>query len=320
MSEENWDVIIVGAGPAGLSAALVLGRCCRSVLLCDRGTPRSWASKAMHAFVTRDGVPPSEFRRLACAELENYANVSFWQGEVKRASRDVAGFRVHLARRTVHARKLLLATGVFDQLPAIPGFTELFGTSVFPCPYCDGWEYRGRAVAVYGKRRRGFEMARALTAWTRDIVLCTDGPAGLDVQAKKHLERNGVEVLPERIERLAIEDGRLKDVVFRSGRRIGREAVFFDTRSQLQSSLMEQLGCSFERGGRVKSGKYEATTVPGVYAAGNVIQDVQLSIIAAAEGARAAFGINRALTREDFERAATGRKRIDHPRHEDRRS
>ena len=320
MRDGSWDVIIVGAGPAGLSAALVLGRCCRSVLLCDRGTPRSWASKEMHAFVTRDGVPPSDFRRLAFAELVNYPNVSFWQGEVKRASRNSAGFRVHLARRTVHARKLLLATGVFDQLPAIPGFTELFGTSVFPCPYCDGWEYRGRAVAVYGKRRRGFEMARALTAWTRDIVLCTDGPAGLDAQAKKHLERNGVEVLPERIERLAIKGGRLKDVVFRSGRRISRAAVFFDTRSQLQSSLMEQLGCSFERGGRVKSGKYEATTVPGVYAAGNVIQDVQLSIIAAAEGARAAFGINRALTREDFERAATGRKRIGHPRAEDRRS
>ena len=170
--------------------------------------------------------------------------MSFWPGEVKRASRDSAGFRVHLARRTVHARKLLLATGVFDQLPAIPGFTELFGTSVFPCPYCEGWEYRGRAVAVYGKRRRGFEMARALTAWTRDIVLCTDGPAGLDVQAKKHLERNGVEVLPERIERLAIEDGRLKDVVFRSGRRIGREAVFFEHAVAAPVQLMEQTGAA----------------------------------------------------------------------------
>ena len=133
-----WDIVIVGAGPAGLSAALILGRCCRRVLLCDRGTPRSWASKSMHAFTTRDGVPrPEEFRRLASRELRRYPNVAYWRGEVTDAARAGTGFIVRLGRRRVRARKLLIATGVLDQVPPVDGFAELFGISLFQCPYCD---------------------------------------------------------------------------------------------------------------------------------------------------------------------------------------
>ena len=303
-----WDVVIVGAGPAGLSAALVLGRCCRSVLVCDRGTPRSWASKAMHGFISRDGVAPSTFRRRARKELSRYPNVHYWRGEVKRVVRGNAAFGVYLQRRMVHARKLLLATGVFDQLPAVPGFETLFGRSVFPCPYCDGWEYRGRPVAVYGRGARGFEMTRALTAWTNDIVLCTDGPSRLSDAAIQQLKRKRVAVLKGRIDRLSIVGSRLNEVVFTNGDRLRRDALFFDTPSRPQSTLMAQLGCSLDRHGRIRCGQYEATSVPGVFAAGNVLSDVQLSIVAAAEGARAAFGINRALTREDFDGRKQPRK------------
>ena len=305
-----WDVVIVGAGPAGLSAALVLGRCCRSVLVCDRGTPRSWASKAMHGFISRDGVAPSTFRRTARKELSRYPNVHYWRGEVKRVVRGDNAFGVYLQRRIVRARKLLLATGVFDQLPAIPGFETLFGRSVFPCPYCDGWEYRGRPVAVYGRGSRGFEMTRALTAWTNDIVLCTDGPSRLSGAALQQLKRKHIAVRSGRIEQLSIVDRRLNEVVFGNGERLKRDALFFDTPSRPQSTLMVQLGCSMDRHGRIRCGQYEATSVPGVFAAGNVLSDVQLSIVAAAEGARAAFGINRALTREDFDgRKARGNRR-----------
>jgi thioredoxin reductase len=314
-----WDVVIVGAGPAGLSAALVLGRCCRSVLVCDRGTPRSWASKAMHGFISRDGVAPSAFRRRARKELSRYPNVHYWRGEVKRVVRGGVAFGVYLQRRIVHARKLLLATGVFDQLPAIPGFETLFGRSVFPCPYCDGWEYRGRPVAVYGRGTRGFELTRALTAWTNDIVLCTDGPSRLSGAAMQQLQRKHIAVMSGRIERLSIVGRRLNEVVFTNGDRLRRDALFFDTPSRPQSTLPAQLGCSLDRHGRIRCGQYEATSVPGVFAAGNVLSDVQLSIVAAAEGARAAFGINRALTREDFD----GRKQPRQPtrrRGDDRQS
>lgn len=313
-ARRSWDVVIVGAGPAGLSAALVLGRCTRSVLICDRGTPRSWASKAMHGFITRDGVPPGEFQRLAHEELKRYKTVRFWRGEVADAvSRPAGGFDVLVGKEIVHSRKLLLATGVMDRLPGIEGLLELFGTSVFQCPYCDGWEVRGQPIAAYGKKRRGMEMARALTAWSSDILLCSDGPSGFGDKDRRNFERNGIRLVEDKIERLQSVDGRLKAIVFRTGRSIARKALFFDTPARGQSALTEKLGCSFNRHGGVKCGKYEATSVPGVYVAGNIIKDVQLSIVAAAEGARAAFGINRALTREDFERRATGVRRVEHP-------
>jgi thioredoxin reductase len=314
-----WDIVIAGAGPAGLSAALVLGRARRKVLLCDTGTPRSWASKEMHGFLTRDGIAPAQFLRLARQELVRYPSVVFRAAEITAAARNAAGhFTVTMRKgRAVHCRKLLIATGVFDHLPKLDGIEKFFGTSVFQCPYCDGWEMRDAPIAVYGKRRRGFEMARAMTAWTSNIVLCTDGAARHSATEKTHLQRNGITVIEDRIERLEGTRGRLREIVFRGGRRLKRSALFFDTPSSSQSKLAETLGCQFARHGGVKCGQYEATSVPGVFVAGNIIKDVQLVIVAAAEGTRAAFGINRALTREDFDRRATGSRHIQHPPLED---
>ena len=295
-------MIIVGAGPAGLSAALVLGRCTRSVLVCDRDTPRSWASKAMHAFITRDGISPRLFRLKAINELQRYRSVRFWRGEIVDAVRlKRGGFKVRVGGNTVRCRKLLLATGVMDELPDIPGFVELFGKRVFQCPYCDGWEFRDTPVAAYGRKLRGLEIARALTAWSNDILLCSDGPSGLSPGDRRQLGRNGIEICEKKVDRLE-SSGSDVNVVFRDGESACRSALFFDMPVRDQSSLAARLGCSFNRQGGVVCGKYEATNVPGLHVAGNIIKDVHLSIVAAAEGARAAFGINRALTREDFER------------------
>jgi thioredoxin reductase len=305
--QNPWDVIIVGAGPAGLSAALILGRCCRSVLICDRGTPRSWASKAMHGFITRESMPPDEFRRAALQELSAYPNVTFRRAEATGALRSGDGFLVDFAGSREPCRKLLIATGVMDELPAIEGFVDAFGISAFQCPYCDGWEARERRVAIYGRGQRGYEMARAFTAWSRDIVLCTDGASRFRPEQREHLRRNDIAVIEARISRLEFaQPGQVSHVVFADGQRVACEAIFFDTPSHGQSRLTEQLGCRFNRQGNVLCGKYEATSVPGVYVAGNIIRNVQLSIVAAAEGANAAFGINLALTREEFARRATG--------------
>ncbi len=299
---EGWDVVIVGGGPAGLSAALVLGRARRSVLVCDKGTPRNWASRHMHGFITRDGVDPREFRDLAHQELARYDQVELRSAAVVAVSplKAGGGFEVKLSRgATVRARKLLLATGVFDRLPSVPGLAKLFGTSVFQCPYCHGWEFRDGAVAVYGRGKRGFEMARAMTAWTADIVLCTDGEI-VAPTAQRQLQRNGIQVRTAAIAKLEARGGQLSRIVFRDGEKLARDALFFDTPSAEQSALSRAIGCEYGDHGGVKCGQYSSTSVPGVYAAGNITRDVQLAIVAAAEGTRAAFGINRALTREDF--------------------
>lgn len=312
---KHWDVVIAGAGPAGLSAALVLGRACRSVLVCDRGTPRSWASKRMYAYLSRDSISPARFRQIGRRELARYPDVELQDVEVIQAKRKGRWeFEVTLSGGVrVACRKLLIATGMMDILPPIPGFERLFGHSVFQCPYCDGWEMRGKALAVYGRGQRGFEMARALTAWTDDLVLCTDGRTRLTSAERRQLERNRIRLVEKRIEALEGVRGKLQRVLFHDGERLARDGMFFNTPSRPQSRLAESLGCRYGRHGGVLCGQYEATSVPGVFVAGNIIRDVQLSIVAAAEGARAAFGINRALTREDFEQRATGRRTIEHP-------
>ena len=269
----------------------------------------------MHAYLSRDGIVPSRFLDLGRKEVLKYPGVRFAPVEVLTARRVGTGFRVQLSGgKAVTARKLLIATGLFDILPRIPGFDELFGRSVFQCPYCDGWEMRNRPTAVYGRGARGLHMARAMTAWCDDLLLCTDGRSGYSDLQRRQLERNGIRLVEKRVVRLEGTRGRLRAVVFKDGDRIEREALFFDTPSRSQSKLAESLGCRFGRDNGVLCGDYEATSVPGVFVAGNIIRDVQLSIVAAAEGARAAFGINRALTREDFERRATGRRRIEHPK------
>ena len=320
MHGEHWDTIIIGGGPAGLSAGLVLGRCCRRVLICDAGHPRNRASNALHGFLTRDGVAPSEFLEVARQQLQRYDNVKLVNAEVTDVSRESKNlFRVVLNDdRSELARKILIATGVVDQLPAIRRIEEYWGKSVHQCPYCDGWELRGAPMAVYGKRARGLEMARALTAWTSDIALCTDGRSGFSEEVRTHLQRNGVEVIEERLVELEGQDGQLEALVFDGGRRLPRRALFFDTPCVSRMELARKLGCQITRKGAVRCGEYEATSVPGVFVAGNLIKDVQLVIVAAAEGTRAAFGINRSLTREDFERRATGVVHVEHPDVDDR--
>jgi thioredoxin reductase len=315
MDREAWDAIIVGGGPAGLSAALVLGRCRRSVLVCDAGHPRNERALEMHAFPTREGLPPQEFLQILRDELQRYPSVQLWLDETVTAARKCShDFSVTLGSgKTARCRKLLLATGVRDDLPKLDGLQELYGRSVHHCPYCDGWEVRDQPIAIYGRRNRAFEMARAMTAWSNDLVLCTNGASGLQAEQKRQLSRNGVRLIEDRIERLIGNNGQLDAILFEDGRRLPRRALFFDMPSHPESELTRQLGCRIRRDGTVHCSVYEATDVPGVFIAGNLAGDVQLVVVAAAEGTKAAFGINRALTREDFELNATGRKIIEHP-------
>lgn len=295
-----FDVIIVGAGPAGLSAALILGRCRRKVLVCDAGRPRNSASRALHGFLTRDGVEPAEFIRIGREQLRPYTTIQLRSEEVTHARQIDNGFEVKVAGDVVPARKLLLATGVVDRLPDVEGLETFYGRSVFHCPYCDGWELRDQPLAIYGKEDRGAGLALELTGWSRDLIVCSDGPATISAAERKQLEQLNIPLREERISRLEGTDGQLERIVFDSGEHILRRGMFFNTGQDQHCDLAASLGCDFTDRGAVRTGDYEMTNVPGLFVAGDASRAVQLVIIAAAEGAEAAFAINKALIKDDL--------------------
>lgn len=296
-----FDAVIVGAGPAGLSAALLLGRCRRRVLVCDEGRPRNAASRALHGFLTRDGIPPAELLRLGRVQLEPYTTVESRSVTVTDVKRVDDGFEVTLSDGTsVATRKLLLATGVIDQLPTVPGMHDFYGSSLFHCPYCDGWELRDQPLAIYGRGEHGKGLALELTAWSAQLFLCTDGPSGLDDHDVERLRRHDIAIYENAIAGLEGTGGVLERVRFTDGTSVSCRGMFFSTGEHQRSGLPAQLGCEFTPKGAVSTGEYEATNIPGLYVAGDASRFVQLAIVAAAEGTEAAFAINTALLKEDL--------------------
>jgi thioredoxin reductase len=305
MSDESprltYDCIVVGAGPAGWSAALMLGRCRRSVVVCDAGNPRNSRSAGVHNYLTRDGIAPGEFLRLARRELGRFPSVEFREVEVLDATRSPDGFRVVCADgQQISARKLLLATGVVDELPDVPGLADFYGISIHHCPYCDAWEWKDQPVGVYGRGDDASALALALTVWTDDLVLCSDGPSELSEDHLEQLSRQGIEVREERIARLEGQGGRLQRIVFENGESLSRRALFVCCPQHQGSALARKLGCRFTSKGAVDTGSSEATDVPGLYVAGDASREAQFAIVAAAEGAEAGMAINKALLKEDL--------------------
>ncbi|KMO38388.1 NAD(P)/FAD-dependent oxidoreductase [Methylobacterium aquaticum] len=306
------DVIIVGGGPAGLSAALLLGRCRRRVLLIDAGHPRNAVTPRMNGFLGRDGHAPGSLRDEGRRELAAYDTVEIWDGRVVDAVRAPDSFGVVMEdQRRADARRMILATGLRTELPAIEGFSEYWGHGVHHCPYCDGFENRDRPLAIYGPgepgkdtgksagKSAGMGLALELTAWRRDLTLLTDGPGCLDAPERDRLARHGIRIEERGIARLEGEGGRFCRVRLRDGTALPCAALFFTTGPCIPSPLVERLGCDLSRKGTVPTGEYEETNVPGLYVAGDASRRVQLAIVAAAEGALAAFAINTELLREE---------------------
>ncbi len=293
----TYDCIIVGGGPAGLSAALILGRCLRNVLVIDGGEPRNRHSHAMHGYLTRDGIPPGDFLRLSRQELVTYRTVTLRQGQVVRAARERGDFVVECSDGAVlGSATLLLATGVQDDIPAIDGLAELYGKSVHHCPYCDAWEWRGQAIAVYAKGGgSGAGLAIRMTVWTDDVVLCSDGPAEIAPETRRQLDALHIGVRQERLIRLEGAEGCLERVVFDSGEAITRRALFLCIGQSQASDLADQLGCRLNDRGTVETGRAESTNVPGLFVCGDASKDAQFVVVAAAEGAEAAIAINQSL-------------------------
>jgi len=300
------DTIIVGGSPAGLSAALVLGRCLRNVVVCDAGHPRNEPARIFNGYLSRDGSSPREFLDVSRDQLRRYETVQVRQAFVTDVRRGADQFAAVLeSGERLFARTLLIATGVVDELPEIENFPQFYGKSAHSCPYCDGWEVRGQPLAVIGETQGAADLAIELLLWSTNIALCTNAvAASYNEKAARTLQRVGVKIVTKRIARLEGKDGELEGVRFTDDTILFRKALFFSPGQFQRSSLAEKLGCDFcPEDGCIQCGEGTATCVPGVYAAGNCSTGVQLVIAAVAEGMQAAFAINNALLEAD---AASG--------------
>lgn len=298
----DYDVIIVGGGPAGLSAALLLARARRHVLVCDEGAQRNRFSQALHGFITRDGTNPSEFIELAKRDVEKYKTVHHRQCRVMNAQAIDGGFRVTFedALADSTCKKLLVATGVIDELPALPGIDKYFGHSVFHCPYCDGWEFSGKRICAFGKGENGRQLALELLGWTEDVILATNGASELEQEHYDQLTKCGITVIEEPITRLVGEEGKLQSLVFQNGAKEQCDVMFFKTDRYQKSLLADKLGCAMDGGGLYETQKFESTNIPGLFVAGDACHSLHMVAVAAASGCEAGFAINTQLLKEQI--------------------
>ena len=285
------DAVVVGGGPAGLSAALVLGRARRRVLVVDTGRPANVKSSAIGGLLGQSGVAPVELRRAGREQLMELPTVELRDAAVIDAGPGSDGLGVSLSDgSTLRTRALVLAHGLSYEPPALPGIEPLWGRSVFHCPFCDGWEVRDRALAVHGNGPEAVRSALVVSGWSRDLVLLTDGPARFGDAERASLAAAGVRVREEPIRRLAGDDGTLDRIEFASGPAEQRDAMFVRTRREQPNGLAGALGCELTAGGTIETDGDGRTAVAGVYAAGDTATE-QLRSVAAAigTGSRAAL-------------------------------
>ncbi len=289
MPEDVLDVVIIGGGPAGLSAALLLGRCRRKVVVVDAGRQRNRPALAAHSFFTRDGASPVDLLRIAREQLEPY-EIAVKDDEAISVDRLSAGFLVRTKNGlALRGKKLLVATGVRDRVPDVAGIDVLFGKSVFVCPYCDGWENRDRRLAAWTRADGAVKHGLALLTWSPDVAVLTNGDALAEAD-RERLRAEGVAAHEERVIGLDRDGGRLLAVRLASGARIERDALFVHLGEEPAAPFAAELGCKLQG--------CERTDVPGVWVAGDLSHDTHLVAVAVAEGAKAACAINRELREE----------------------
>jgi thioredoxin reductase len=306
----QYDVVIIGGGAAGLSAALVLSRARRSVLVVDAGQPRNAPASHMHGYLSRDGIAPSDFGAAGRREVRSYGG-EIVEGTVTNLVPDGRiGFWVLLAGgRRISARRLLVTTGLRDELPDVTGLRERWGIDVLHCPYCHGYEVRDRQLGVLGGTPGAVRYAQIVRQWTHDLVYFT-APGLLTVTERNQLLARAIGVVEGTIDELVIDDAdHLRGVQMHDGCVIPRDALFVPPRFIPNSSLLADLATDLDADGWVTTDPTGRTSVAGVWAAGNVVDPRAQVITAAGSGSAAALALNADLVEEDVRNAVRG---LDH--------
>lgn len=304
LSDEHVDALVVGGGPAGLSAALMLGRSRRSVLVVDAGQPRNAPAAGVHGFLTRDGTPPDELLALGRAEVAAYG-VTVVDGRVETATRIGDRFRVEVGGVVVHARRLVVTTGLVDILPDVPGVAERWGRDVLHCPYCHGWEVRDRVVGVLATGPLALHQASLFRQLTDHVIVLRHTTDDLSADEVAGLRSRGVEFVDGEVACLEADLDHLTGVRLADGRRVALEALVTAPRFTVDSPLLRGLGVELADhpsglGHHVETDMMGRTHVAGVWAAGNVTDPMAQVVAAAAQGTRVGAALNADLIADDM--------------------
>ena len=303
MESKLHDVVIIGGGPAGLNAALVLGRARKQVVVIDEGRPRNAVTREAHGFLTRDKISPAEFRRLAVEEISAYPSVSFVTDTAVSIAGEDGHFQVTVAKgATFASKKVLFAVGMKDRPLPIPGLTEVYGKSAFVCPYCDGWELRDEPLVIINKGADLMHFAPIISGWTNRFTICTNGPDELKEADREELRRHQVPLFESPIRSIDASDGIVRQVMLEDGTTIPCRGIFFKPELVTGSDLPHAIGCEITESGEIAVDQFGKTNVPGVYSAGDAASRVHQAIAAAAMGAFVAAAMNNEMNQEAWNR------------------
>lgn len=297
------DVTVIGGGPAGMAAALVAGRGRKQVVLFDEEIPRNRVTHESHAYLTRDGVTPAEFRQAGRKDLEKYPTIQTEKKRVVSIERikETNHFMLKTDTiETIETKRVILTTGLKETLPNVPSIHYFYGKSIFSCPFCDGWEMKDRSLIVIVQTEKALHLIKLLKNWSSDLTLATNGKELFDEEQKAMLKRNAIQLKEETIQELKGTDGKLESVIFDGGEEVTFTGGFCETHLEDATPFVKQLGLNLNERGFVETDQLGRTNVAGVYAAGEITGPSQL-IVSASQGHMAAAGVIFEEAEEAFE-------------------
>ncbi|SFX71765.1 Thioredoxin reductase [Bacillus altitudinis] len=295
------DCAIIGGGPAGLSAALVVGRGRKQVIVFDDELPRNRVTQESHGFITNDGMTPFEIRQTGEADLQKYPNIQIKRSRINDIQKREEFFTLLTHEGdTFEAKKIILATGLQDILPEIEGIHDVYGKTLFSCPFCDGWELKDKALALIAENQRALHMAKLLSNWTKDLIVFTNGH-GLAEEDKSLLTEHSIQVIDVPIVSIDHDNGELRSLQLANGETVKREGGFVASEFKQSAPFAEKLGCQMTKNAGIETDILGRTTVSGVFACGDNLGGPAQLVLAAAAGSQAGMGVIHELVQEKFQ-------------------
>lgn len=301
MKNKNFDVIIIGGSYSGLSAAMALGRSLRNVLIIDNGKPCNRQTPHSHNFITHDGKTPAEISQLAKKDVEKYKTVHFYNGTVVKTIKIAEGFEIETSTgEKFDAKKIILASGVKDVMPDIPGFAECWGISVLHCPYCHGYEVKNEVTGIFSNGDMAYEFSKLIFNMTKNLTLFTNGKAILSHGQLDKLKQNGIGINENEIAKIEHENGAVQKIIFKNGNSVPLKVLYAKISFEQNINASEDLGCELTEQGFIKVDFMQQTSVSGVFACGDNVTMMRSVANAVAQGNFAGAMVNKVLSEEEF--------------------